>query len=95
MKSVLSIEKYIGYFVIGKIIFDLIFSATQTIILNVLGVQESFLKIYISEFYNNLLIYSILFFIILFLNLIYNIVITKILNKKLNQIKERSKKNEK
>lgn len=94
MRSVLSIVKYIGYFVIGKIIFDLIFSSTQIIILNVLGVQKSFLEIYISEFYNNLLIYSILFIIILFLNLIYNIVITKILNKKLNQIKE-SKKNEK
>lgn len=95
MKSVLFILKYIGYFVIGNIIFNFIFASTQAVILNMLGLQENFFEIYISEFYNNLLIYSILFFIILFLNLIYNMVITKKLNKKLEKAKERSKEDEK
>lgn len=87
MKKVLHILEYCLYFILGNFIFNFIFSITQTIILNILGSDGNFLIAYTESFYNNIVIYIILYFIILLIITIYNINITRKLNEKLSKIK--------
>lgn len=94
MKRILGFLKYVLYFVIGNIIFNLIFSATKTIVINEIGAHERFSDNLSSSFGDTVIIYSVVFLIILISNYIYNIYITKSLNEKLEDIRKRSDKNE-
>lgn len=87
MKRILHVLEYCLYFILGNFIFNFIFAITQTVTLNILGFDGNFLTAYKDSFYNNMVIYIILYFIILLLITIYNINITKKLNEKLNKIK--------
>lgn len=86
---------WILYFIVGYIIFTVLFLLTHITILNSLGFKGSIAKIYTDSFVTNLTLYTIIYFILVVLNLIYNITTTKKLNKKLNKMKERSEENEK
>lgn len=95
MKRVLGFLKYILYFIIGNVIFNLTFSVTKTIVINELGANEKFTELFIFSFKETNVIYSVVFLLILILNYIYNIYITKNLNEKLKNIRKGSEKYEK
>lgn len=95
MRKVLGFLKYVLYFILGNIIFNLIFSATKTIVINELGANEKFTELFIFSFKETAVIYSVVFLLILILSYIYNIYITKNLNEKLKNIRKGSDKNEK
>ena len=95
MKIVKSIIFYTSYYIVGYIIFNLLFSLTQMTIVYNLGMKESFMKIILNSFKSNLIVYTSLFIIVLLINLAYNIILTKKLNERLKNIKKEGGKNEK
>jgi len=95
MKRKISYMNSLFYFIVGYIIFTILFLITQIIKLNILGFNGNIAEIYVNSLSVNFVCYIIIYFIIVLLNLIYNITTTKKLNKKLKKIKERSEEHEK
>lgn len=87
--------KQIVYFIIGYIVFNFIFSLTQTILLTNLGFPRSIINVFKENYKIIFIMYVIVYVLIVSLNLIYNIKIANTLNKKLKKIKERGGSNEK
>lgn len=87
--------KLIVYFIIGYILFNFIFSLTQTILLTNLGFPRSIIDVSKENYRIIFITYTIVYILIVLLNLIYNIKIANTLNKKLKKIKERGGINEK
>ena len=95
MKIVKGMIFYTSYYIVGYIIFNILFSLTQIIIVYNLGMKESFMKIILNSFKSNLIVYTFLFIIVLLINLAYNIILTKKLNERLKNIKKEGGENEK
>jgi len=93
-KDKLDYIKLILYFIIGYMVFNIVFSITQVLILNILGANGNVLEILIENFYINVIIYTIIYIVIILLNFTYNKIIAKKLNEKLQKLKERSENNE-
>lgn len=95
MKIVKGMIFYTSYYIVGYIIFNILFSLTQMIIVYNLGMKENFMKIILNSFKSNLIVYTSLFIIVLLINLAYNIILTKKLNERLKNIKKEGGENEK
>ena len=61
MKIVKGMIFYTSYYIVGYIIFNILFSLTQMIIVYNLGMKESFVKIILNSFKSNLIVYTSLF----------------------------------
>lgn len=95
MKSKRCFIDWVLYFIVGYIIFTLLYLMTQMITLNILGFKGNITEIYINSLSINFIFYIILYIVLAVLNLIYNMAMTKRLNEKLNKLKERSEEHEK
>lgn len=88
MKRLLFLLRLCLYFLIGNIIFNVICTITEIIVVNNLGMSVEFVDIYIKNFIDNLFLYTIIYFAILILIYVYNTFSVKKLNKKLNKIRK-------
>ena len=88
MQKLLFFLKLCLYFLIGNIMFNVVCSITEIIVVHKLGMYVNFIDSYINNFMNNLFIYTIIYFAILILIRIYDIFSVKTLNTKLNKIKK-------
>ena len=88
MKKLLFFFKLCIYFVLGNIIFNTIYSITEVIIVNNLGMHVNFINSYINSFTNNIYIYTVIYFVILISIRTYDTFSIKILNKTLNKIRK-------
>jgi len=93
-KDKLDYIRQVLYFIIGYIVFNIVFGITQVVILNILGSNGNILEIFIENLYINIIIYTIIYIVIILLNFTYKKTITKKLNEKLQKLKERSENNE-
>lgn len=84
MKKLLFFLKLCIYFGIGNIIFNVVCSITEVIVVNNLGMHVNFINSYI----NNIYIYIIIYFVILILIRTYDTFSVKILNETLNKIRK-------
>lgn len=84
MKKLLFFLKLCIYFGIGNIIFNVVCSITEVIVVNNLGMHVNFINSYI----NNIYIYIIIYFVILILIRTYYTFSVKILNETLNKIRK-------
>lgn len=91
MKKMIMIFKLLLFYIIGNIVFNVVFSITEMIVANILSLQINFFDIYMKNVINNLILYSSLYFIIMITIYSINWYLVKELNKKL----KRRKKNEK
>ena len=88
MKKLLFFLKLCLYFLIGNIIFNVVCSITEILVVNNLGMNLKFIDVYTNRYTNNLFIYTIIYFFILIAIRIYDMISVKILNKKLNKIRK-------
>lgn len=88
MKKLLFFLKLCIYFGIGNIIFNVVCSITEVIVVNNLGMHVNFINSYINNFINNIYIYIIIYFVILILIRTYDTFSVKILNETLNKIRK-------
>lgn len=86
---------FLGYYVLGNVGFNFIFSITKTLCLNWLGGKENFVQNLYWSFAETVIFYTALFLLIAFVYMLYKKNMVNKLNQRLNQIKERSGKNEK
>ena len=94
MKSIKNILPYLLYFIVGNLLFNLIFSIIKTLTVNIIGGNESYINTFISSFNETILIYIPLFLLIVTVNILYKTIIINQLNSKLKKVKERGEKNE-
>ena len=92
MKKVLI---YISYFVLGNMIFNLIFSASKTAYINHLGGHEGFFESWRASFGETILFYAVIFAIIVIADIVYKKYLINQLNEKLDKIQGRSGEDEK
>jgi len=94
MKSIKNILPYLLYFIVGNLLFNLVFSIIKTLTVNIIGGNESYINTFISSFNETILIYIPLFLLIVTVNILYKTIIINQLNSKLKKVKERGEKNE-
>ena len=88
------IIRAILYYIVGLLIFSTVLYFTQTILLNLLGLTNEDIEIYLDGYIITAVIYTVLFVIINVGLYIYDKVSVKMLNEKLEKMKERVKMNE-
>lgn len=94
MKKLKCFIKILVYYIFGNVIFNLIFSITQIILINLLNGNENFINIFKDSLIHNLGIYTTLFILIYIIIIIYNMMLMKKLNEKLKKIKSGGDKHE-
>ena len=95
MKKMKTFFRYMIYYVIGNISFNIIFAIVKTLVINRLGGQDILEKNLLTSFRETFVIYTILFVILCGVNMIYKNYIVQQLNQKLNVVKIRGEKYEK
>lgn len=91
MKRIILFLTLCFYYLLGNIIFNIIFSITEVIIVNNLGMKINFFDICTNNFLNSLSIYTILYIGIIIGVYLYNWISVKKLNEKLEILKRREK----
>ena len=91
----INIIKYIGYYIIGFIIFRVIVSLTQTIILNICGLNKSIIDFLIKDNWINLIIYTVVYAILVIAIRLHDINAINKLNSRLYATRKEVQKNEK
>lgn len=94
MKLIKNIFCYLLYFIVGNVLFNLIFSIIKTFIINIIGGKESYINTFILSFKETFLIYVPMFLLIVTVNIIYKTIVINKLNCKLKRVKERGEENE-
>ena len=89
MEKIKNIFIYISIFIVGYLIFSIIFSIIQMITFITLDWNENLMQGLLTFFNKGIIIYIILFFIIWFINLLHNINLTKKLNQKIKEINKK------
>lgn len=72
----------------GLMIFEIVYSATEFIIVNNLGMKVYFLKLMMGNFKECIFIYFCICFCLFIFNFIYTALVVKKLNNKLNLLKK-------
>ena len=90
MKKLIVLFKLIMSYIIGNILFNLVFSITEIIIADIFALKLDFLGIYIKNTINNLTLYTSIFLIIIILTHTTNLYIVKKLNEKMKRYKKRT-----
>lgn len=91
MKRIKEIAKIILYFFIGNILFNLICSVTQIVILNKLKVRTNFYETYIETCSETTIFYTVVFILMLTSIYIHDYISVKRLNRRIKQIKKQDK----
>lgn len=89
MEKIKSIFIYISIFIVGYLIFSIIFSIIQMVAFITLDLYGNLMQGLLTFFNKGIIIYTILFFSIWLINLIYNINLTKKLNQKIKEINKK------
>lgn len=95
MKSLKCLCKYFLYYIIGDVLFNIVYDITQMILLKKLGRNENIMLILKENFFDVIPLYTVIFCIILIVLIINNLMLTRKLNKQLKIIMERRNKDEK
>lgn len=88
MKKIKEVMKIILYFFIGNILFNLICSITQIVILNRLKIETNFYETYIETCSETTIFYTVVFILMLTSIYIHDYISVKRLNKRIKQIKK-------
>ncbi len=89
------VSYYLLYFIIGFIIFNVVYSLVKVTFINYLGANEAYLSVFLLGFKDNFIIYFILYLLFISIdNILKRIIIFK-LNQKLEDIARKEGKNEK
>ena len=80
--------KYIIYFIIGYLIFTVLFSIAQIQTFKELSINVDIKTIIFTVMKSEIILYTIIYFLILILNTLYNIRLAKKLNKKSEKIRK-------
>jgi len=88
MKKLLLLFRLCLYYIVGILLFTTLFTITELYILKDSGMNLKFFSSYITNFSNNLLIYTLLYFILIVSIRIYDILSVKKLNEKLQKMKK-------
>lgn len=91
MKKISAIFEILLFYLIGILIFNIFFSITEIFIARILSLNLNFLKIFISNFYSNLILYTNIYFILIICMYFANLSMVKTLNKKLKRRKTNEK----
>lgn len=91
MNKLITIIEMIVFYIIGNILFNIIFSLTEVMFAKLLLFDINFFAIFKSNLFNNLKLYTIIYFVVTIIYYGINIYLIRKFNKKL----KRRKKNEK
>lgn len=91
MNKLITIIEMIVFYIIGNILFNIIFSLTEVMFAKLLLFDINFFEIFKSNLFNNLKLYTIIYFVVTIIYYGINIYLIRKFNKKL----KRRKKNEK
>lgn len=96
MKKLNTIFKLLLSFIIGYLLFTLIISFIDVVLLLKLSDETiHFSKLFLDALHQNISTYALIYLLIFLFNLIYSLISIKILNKNLSIIKRKDEKNEK
>ena len=91
MKKIINAIEIIVLYIVGYILFNIVFSTTEIIIAKILSFEMNFFQIFKINIFENLKLYSVIYIIIIFIYYGINIYLIKKLNKKLKRRKETEK----
>ncbi len=85
---------YILFYIVGNVIFNIVFSTIKTVWVNAIGGRDLWLENLFISFQETILFYTLVYVIMVMMNESYKKITVYKLNQKLNKIKEGSEEDE-